>query len=529
MLVNMGRLIGQTALSFSGRPALVNLERNRRFSYGQMHRLSNRMSNLLTGRFGMGSGDFYVTLLENDHVGLFHPWMFKCPAAGVWLDIRESDQEKLAQIDYVKPRLIFIERHFLPRMFGPLIERGFDIISMDPPQENHPKLHYFWDLVEQAPETEVEAEFDFQDTDQHIALLRFTGGTTGRAKCAMYSMANLWAWGMNPAHYIHTMPFSHPKLLLFSPVNHAASGSVVIPMHLKGGTLFTLNRADLGLMGPAIAKEKVEMIYTVPTVLYRILDEGLAQKHDLSSLKTIRYGGAPISPAKLESLLAQFGKVFVQGYGSSECWPSCTILAREDHGTQSQTQIKRLASVGRPFPGQEIIFCDEQGRRLGANQEGELYIRGANTITGYFRSPELTQEHFTENGFWKSGDIGFQDEQGYVFLVDRKKDIIISGGMNVYATEVENCLNSHAAVANSAVVGVPDEDWGEAVQAAVVLRPGASAEPQELIAFCKENLARFKAPKAVEILDELPLSGAGKVLRRKVRRRLMDKKARQNP
>ncbi len=521
MLVNMGRVIRQTVQRFSNRIALINKERDRCFTYAQMHKLSNKISHILTNRFKLGHGDFYVTLLANDHIGMFHPWMFKCPVTAVWLDIRESLDEKLKQIDQAAPRVIFLEKKFLAEMSAPLMQRGIDIICMDESCERHPQLYYFWELCKAASDAEVKAEFDYEDAAKHIAVMRFTGGTTGEAKCAMYSVSNFWVWGMNPAHYIHTVPFPHPRAMLFSPINHAASGSLVIPVHLKGGTLITLNTVDPDYMGKVIEQEGAELVYTVPTVLYRMLDMNLPAKCDVSSLKTIRYGGAPIAPAKMTALLEQFGNVFVQGYGSTECWPSCTILLKEDHGIADARQIRRLGSVGRAMPGQEILICDDKGKEVSCGNEGELYIRGANTIKGYYKNKIRTQSNFTENGFWKSGDIGFTDQDGYIFVIDRKKDMIITGGCNVYATEVENCLNSHPAVENSVVAGVPDETWGEAVQAMVKIRGDAETSEGELIGYCKANLARFKAPKAVRIVKELPTSAVGKVLRREARRRML--------
>jgi fatty-acyl-CoA synthase len=297
----------------------------------------------------------------------------------------------------------------------------------------------------------------------------------------------------------------------------------VIPVHVKGGTIITLNSADPETIGRTIEFHKVDMIYAVPTVLYRMLDMNLPRRYDLGSLKTIRYGGSPISPAKLEILIELFGRIFVQGYGSSECWPSITILGRNDHDTRTPEQIARLVSVGRPMPGEEVIICDEDGNMLPAGRRGEIWIRGPNTIQGYYQNPGLTRKNFSANGFWKSGDMGYMDEAGYVYLVDRKQDMIITGGYNVYAIEVENCLNSHPAVQNSAVVGIPHEFWGEAICAMVMLNQGSRTSPQELIDHCKQHLAGYKAPKKIEITGKLPLSPAGKVLRREVRQRLKDK------
>ena len=522
MLVNMGRVLGQLALKYGDSPALINLERDRRFSFRQMHALSNRLSNCLTGRFGLKAGDIYATILDNDNMGLFHPWMLKCPVAGAWMDVRDSQAELLARLDHTRPRLVFMESRFLPTLGPELAAREIIPVCMDPGHGSDHGALGFWDLMEEAPSHEVEAEFEFNDARRHTCVLRFTGGTTGQAKCAMYSLANLWSWGCNPAHYYETFPYDRPRALLFSPIHHAASGSVIIPVLIKGGALITLNKAELDQLGQAVAGEKAQMIYAVPTVLYRMLDQELHRRHDLSSLRTIRYGAAPISPAKLEALLEVFGPVFVQGYGSTECWPSCTILGRAEHATATDRDRELLTSVGRPMPGQEILICDETGQPLPPGAPGELWIRGINTICGYYQAPELNREHFSPGGFWKSGDIGMLDPEGFVYLIDRKKDLIISGGYNVYASEVENCLNAHPSVQNCAVVGLPDAQWGEAVCAAVVLANQASATADQLIEHCKQNLARYKAPKTIRIVQQLPLSPAGKVLRRKVREEMQE-------
>jgi acyl-CoA synthetase (AMP-forming)/AMP-acid ligase II len=520
MYVNMGRIFQQTALQFAADPAVLNIERNRSFSYAQMHTLTNRLSNALKQRFNLGPGDFYATLLDNDNMSLFHPWMLKSPVGAAWIDVNESVSQQVIQIDHVQPRLVFLEARLLPELHTHLQERRMNVVTMDRPQNSWPGVTCFWDLLDQGADAEVGEEFAAHNAAEHISVLRFTGGTTGRAKCAMYTPSNMWIWGCNPAHYYETFPFEHPRALFFSPLHHAASGSVVIPAHIKGGTIITLNQADPESIGRAIERHRADMVYAVPTVLYRMLEMNLPSKYDLKSLKTIRYGGAPISPSKLEVLLALFGQIFVQGYGSTECWPSVTILARKDHGTDSPEQIQKLNSVGRPLPGEEVIICDNNGEILPPGQRGEICIRGPNTIEGYYKDPALTAKNFSESGFWKSGDIGYVDEAGYLFLVDRKQDMIITGGYNVYAIEVENCLNSHPAVENSAVVGIPHETWGEAVCALVLASQGCRPSSRELKDHCKHHMANYKVPKRIEFVDRLPLSPAGKVLRREVRRQL---------
>ena len=313
--------------------------------------------------------------------------------------MRDSVGEQLSRISHVAPKLVFLEKRLLPPLYERLQACKINLVVIDSPENSRPGVYYFWDLVERAAPAEVEEEFTADNASEHISVLRFTGGTTGMAKCAKYTLSNLWIWGCNPAHFYETLPFEHPRALFFSPLHHAASGSVVIPVHIKGGAVITLNGADPESIGRAIETQNVDMIYAVPTVLYRMLEMNLPRKHNLNSLKTIRYGGSPISPAKLEILLALFGQIFVQGYGSTECWPSVTVLPRKDHGTQSQEQVDRLQSVGRPMPGEEVIICDERGRIVPAGQRGEIWIRGPNTIEGYYKAPELTKKNFTGNGF----------------------------------------------------------------------------------------------------------------------------------
>ena len=199
VLLDMGRILRQLTLRFPERAALINLERGRKFSYGQMHELSNRVSNFLTGRFGLGPGDFYGTILDNDNMALFHPWMFKSPVGGAWIDIRESALEQLAQIDHAAPKLVFLETRLLENLHRPLRAKGVEIVCMDPPGTDWPGVHDFWKLAEESFPAEVRADLHAYDSGRHAAVLRFTGGTTGKAKCAAYSLANIWFWGCNPA------------------------------------------------------------------------------------------------------------------------------------------------------------------------------------------------------------------------------------------------------------------------------------------------------------------------------------------
>lgn len=517
MILNPARMFKPTALRYAEEPAIVNFERNRRFSYRQVRNITNQACNMLAQRFGLGEGDKIATLVKNDNMSLLYMMSLKSNTSSLWLGIMESVEEHLYQIDHVRPKLIFIEKGLLDEYYAPLSIRSIVMVAMDEPDEPLNGVYDFWALVDGYSPDEPDMQFVADEVHAHPCAFRFTGGTTGRAKCAMYSLSNLLSSGTNLS-YIEVFPCDRPKVLLSTPITHAA-GAMIIPTYFRGGTLITLNSADIESFCEAIAREKVELIYTVPTVLYRMVDMRLTEKYDLSSLKAIRYGAAPISPAKLEKLIKQFGSVFIQGYAAAEAWVPGTILSRDDHDSKAGIGLKRLNSVGKPVPGMEFKIVDEEGHEKVAGETGEIWIRGPHTIQGYYNDPEQTRENFTEDGFWKSGDIGFMDADGYLYLIDRRKDMIVSGGMNIYSTEVENCINAHPAVEQSVVVGIPDETWGESVHAEVILKKGERLSGQELIEHCKNNLSRYKAPKSVAFVERLPLSSVGKLLRREVRKK----------
>lgn len=517
MILSPARILRQTALRYADEIALVNYERNRRLTYRELHRLTNRACNMLADRFHLGEGDTVATLLQNDHMGLLFIMSMKTACTNLWLGIMDSVKEHLYQIDCVKPSLIFIEKDLLDQYYEPLAQRNIAMVSMDAPDAPKPGVYHFWDLVAESSPEDPGIQFSADDANEHVWLLKFTGGTTGRGKCAMYALSNYMAPGTNLS-YTEVFPHPKPKVMLSTPITHAA-GAMVIPTHFLGGTIITQNRAEIEIFCQAIEKERVELIYTVPTVLYRMVDMGLTKKYDLSSLQTIRYGSAPISPAKLEELIEQFGRVFIQGYASTESWVPGTILMRADHDVSTEVGRKRLRSVGSPVPGMEFMIVDEAGREKPIGEEGEIWIRGPHTIKGYYNDPDQTREGFSTDGFWRSGDIGYMDRDGFVYLIDRKKDMIISGGFNVYATEVENCINAHPSVQSSIVVGISDEEWGERVHAEVKLKSDQMISEADLIAHCKENLSKYKVPKSIAFVETLPLSSVGKLLRREVRKK----------
>jgi fatty-acyl-CoA synthase len=305
------------------------------------------------------------------------------------------------------------------------------------------------------------------------------------------------------------------RVLHMAPITHG-SGMLVLPALFKGACTVTMNTPDMDAWCANVAAENINMAMLVPTLLYRLLTMDESTGQQLASLESVFYGAAPMSPSKLAELQATFGNSFIQLYGATEHVGAALSLGKADHMVENFADDSHLASAGRPVPGVEIQIMGDDGKPVNPGETGELWLRSRAICLGYFGNPEETAKEF-EEGFWKSGDLGRMDEQGLVYIVDRKKDMIISGGFNIYANEVEGAINSHPAVLMSAVVGVPHEEWGEAIHAEVMLKDGEAVKPDELQSHVRNELGGYKTPKTIHLVSELPVSAVGKLLRRKVR------------
>ncbi len=513
MKLNFARVAAATARQYADREALVNIERNRRYTFRELHLLTNRIANMMLEKLELRRGDRYLLILDNDNMGLLHHWtIFKGEAAAAFTNFRDTCDEHSWQIDWIEPKVVFLEVALVDRHYDMLRERGVQIVCMDPLPGVREGLHYFWDLLDGVSDTTPQVE---SDTIRDILLYRFTGGTTGKGKCAEYTIDN-WLGCRDSFYAAPDQVFSPTtRNLQFAPLSHGA-GMMVLPTFFRGGCLITQNIPDLRHWCRAVEAEKVTVSFLVPTLLYRLLDLEESRNHDLSSLETIFYGAAPMSPDKLKLLRARFGGIFIQAYAATESSLAVGILDKADHEFDAGDDTKRLSSAGRPGPGVEVIVADDDGHELPIGEMGELWLRTRGTIGGYYRNPEGTASEFC-NGFWKSGDLGYMDPDGYFYIVDRKKDMIISGGFNVYAIEVEAAINSHPGVTMSAVVGIPHDEWGEVVHAEVILKKDVQASAEELIAHVKTRIGSYKAPKSIAMVANLPMSVVGKVLRRSVR------------
>jgi acyl-CoA synthetase (AMP-forming)/AMP-acid ligase II len=255
----------------------------------------------------------------------------------------------------------------------------------------------------------------------------------------------------------------------------------------------------------------------VPTQIKRLITIPELERYDLSSLQYVVYGGSPMYVEDMKEALHKIGRVFVQLYGQGETPMTATYLRREDHVAEGPDEfVGLLASCGHARTGMEVLILDEENRELPRRKTGELCVRGPAVFKEYWERPEETAETLRE-GWLHTGDLGYMDAHGYIYILDRKKDMIISGGTNIYPREIEETLLLHPAVQEACVFGVPDESWGEATKAVVVLNPSAKPNPKELVDFCAKSIASYKKPKSVDFVDELPKNAYGKVLKRELR------------
>src|SRR5438105_3992882 len=353
-----------------------------------------------------------------------------------------------------------------------------------------------------------------------LAYLLYTGGTTGVPKAAMLSerafstLANGTALGWD-------LP-GDMRYLAVAPISHAA-GMLILPTLIRGGTVILQRKFDPAAWLHLIANDRATISLLVPTMIYALLDHPELERTDLSSLQTLMYGASPISPTRLAEGMERIGPVFCQLYGQTESGGQGTALWRGQHDA---SDLRRLTSCGTPMPFNRVAILDTDNNPAPDGEAGEICIQGPSVMDGYWKQPELTEAAFS-GGWLHTGDIGVRDEYGFFYIVDRKKDMIVSGGFNVFPREIEDVLGQHPAVSACAVIGVPDEKWGEAVRALVVLRPGAKAEPEELIALVRERKGPVYAPKAVEFIESLPLTPVGKADKKVLRARYWEGRDRQ--
>jgi acyl-CoA synthetase (AMP-forming)/AMP-acid ligase II len=481
-------------------------------SYAEVQRHTYRVARAL-GRAGIAPGDKVAVLSGND------PIAFACVfgvsrAAAVWCPINprnEADENRFILDAFDCRAMIFNSAYeaLVERMLQDLPKLSV-VVCLDRTSSVAPSLKSWLKGAADDP-------VDVAPLDD-IAMIAGTGGTTGQPKGVMLSCRNLEAMS---ALTLMSYPFDgRPVYLALAPLTHAA-GVLCLPIMTLGGRIVIMSNADLGEFLRLVARRRVTHTFLPPTLIYMLLEHPDLPATDLSSLQCFWYGAAPMSATRLEEALTKIGPVMGQLFGQTEAPMMISTMAPKDHFNPDGSVARaRLSSAGRPTPLVQLGIMREDGRLLPRGERGEIVIRGSLAMAGYYKNPDATGE-VSRFGWRHTGDIGYLDDENYLFIVDRAKDMIITGGFNVYSIEVENALRQHPDVMDCAVFGLPDDKWGERVSAVVQLHTGCTVKADDLIAFVKARIGSVKAPKQIEIWSELPRSKVGKVLKREIRGQLI--------
>ncbi len=468
---------------------------DRRLTYSDLWRRCRMLAGALDAA-GIGRGDRVAIWAGNCHAYIeTYTTVPACGRVAVPLNTRHAEPELRYALGDSGARLLLTDRD--ASGLADIVERVIRI----------PDEYDAW--IGAAAEAELGAGVDEQD----LAGLFYTGGTTGASKGVMLTHRNLIA---NTFHWMAAVP-QRPDdtFLVMAPLFHAAGSNGVLASLWTAGCQVMLPAFDPAVALDLIERERVTETLGVPTMLAALAEEQHARPRETGTLRCIGHGGSPIATEVIRRTHTAFPTAeLIEVYGATELSPLATGL----RGEEGLVEQKRARSCGQAMPGVDVRVLDPDGKERPAGEVGEVVVRGPNVMRGYWNKPEQTAAVLRDGAYW-TGDLGFMDDEGYLFLVDRSKDMIVSGGENVYSTEVEEVLYQHPAVLEAAVFGVPDEKWGEAVWAVVVPREGhGDVDPAELIGFCREQIAGYKVPKGVDLRTEpLPKSGPGKVLKRELR------------
>jgi fatty-acyl-CoA synthase len=415
-----------------------------------------------------------------------------------WLHPLGSLEDQLFQIEDSEARILVIDADAFRDRGGDLAGKASGlkaIFTLGPAQ-------YGVDLLAEVDGAGTASPRCFAGPDD-IATLNYTGGTTGKSKGALRTHREYGGFA-NAILSDFEIP-DNPRYLTAAPISHVA-GTKVLPSLMRGGTVHMLKGFDPEAVFKTIERERINFTLFVPTMIYVLLDHPALDRTDLSSLELLLYGASAMSPSRLVEGMTRIGPVFSQLYGQTECYP-VSVLRKTDHDPKTP---ELFLSCGFPIAACDVKILGDDDLEVETGEPGEICVRAPHVMAEYWKRPEQTAETLN-NGWLHTGDIARADERGYMFILDRKKDMIVSGGFNIFPREVEDVLSQHADVAMVAVVGVPDDKWGEAVTAVIVARAGARPNAEELIDLVKARKGSAHAPKHIKFVTELPMTGVGKV------------------
>lgn len=491
--------------------------RDQRFTYRQINSRANRLVHALFD-LGLKPGDRLATLQYNCNQSfelIVAAW--KAGLVMVPLNTRDSVQQHMAIVEDSDASALIFGREFAQNAVGI--------------RKRLPRVSYFmchgcdarggkgdWVDYETSIQRYPDREPDI-DIDEHsLCRIAYTSGTTGTPRGVMMTYRNRMAQIANVFMNADRLISKREVFLHVAPLTHAA-GYYAIPFYLKGSHHVILDKFDTRAFLETIEREKVTCTLLVPTMIIMLMQDEKLKTTDISSLKRIFYGTAPMPVDKLNAAIEIFGPIFRQNYGLTESVQPLAALLPEEHVLgENETQSQRLRSTGKRAIGTEIRIVDDHDEDLPVGEIGEILLRGFHVSTGYYKLPEETAQTY-RSGWLHTGDLGRLDEDGYLYIVDRKKDMIISGGFNIYSREVENFLDGHPAVLESAVIGLPDEKWGEICAAFIVTKNGESSlNAADLVDFCLQNgLPKYKAPKFITFCDNLPKNENNKIIKKRIK------------
>ena len=508
--MTLDRIVRRNALRFPGKAAL--LAGGRSVTWQELDRRVDRIANALRAR-GLAAGDRVAVLLGNcaEIVELY----FGIARAGliaVPLNWRLTNSELSQLLGQAEPALLVVGASFAEPFREALASGtsparrwivGGELAGAEPYEQ----------VVDEAEAAAIESP---AKDDEPFAIF-FTSGTTGLPKGAMVSHRNLVANAFN--QFVADGSRPSDVNLIATPLYHMGAVFMAVTYMMLGCTQVVLEKFDPRAWLEAVARHRATVALLVPTMINAVVNCPAVEGADLASLRCLFYGGGPMPPNVLRRAMQHLRCGFTQGYGLTETLEASFLVASDHVLDGDERRQRRLASAGREAVGAEVRVVTSEGRDAAPLEVGEVLVRSESVIPGYWRMPDETAKAI-RNGWFHTGDLGYLDDERYLFLVDRIKDMVVTGGVNVYTKEVEAVLFEHPAVLEAAVVGLPDDQWGEIVAAVVVLRPGCTAFAEELVEHCRKSLAGFKKPRVVHFLDELPRNPSGKILKRELRRRL---------
>jgi acyl-CoA synthetase (AMP-forming)/AMP-acid ligase II len=509
--MNLGMYTARSARFWADRPAI--LFRDGALSYAQLEQRSNRLAHALLA-LGLQRGDRVAVVSPNrPEIVELECALYKAGLVKVALNARLAPGELADALANAEPTACLSG----PEHRGMVDEAAAQVpglrhrIAFAPAPGQGGWLDYET-LLAQSSEAHIHVDM----RPEELAVLHYTSGSTGKLKAAMQTVGNRMA-SLRKIVMGRMHAQRGDVLMLCGPITHA-SGMFIQPMLYQGVTVLLMERFQPAEILEAIEKHRVTMCFFVPAMINALLAEPSIRTRDLSSLRLVSYGAAPMSPSRIREAWAAFGPVMAQGYGAGETTGGVIALNIEDHALAIEGgRPELLSACGRPSCESDVQVLDAHGRPVEGDEIGEICVRGPDVFAGFWRAPEPTRDALGEDGWLHTGDLARVDREGYIHIVDRKKEMLVSGGFNVYPTEVETVLAQHEAVYEVCVIGVPDDHWGEAVKAIVVLREGARADAGELMDFCRGRLADFKRPRSVDFADHLPKNANGKLSRKDVR------------